>query len=122
MTHGVRDTSLDTLLGLNEQTFYVGEEYWVKFIVAEVEVTSERPHGLRYSLTLHDGSGARVVGFDNAHSVSGQKGPGGKAKQRFDHKHRFKTIRPYDYKDAVSLLTDFWIEVDAVLRDKGITP
>ena len=33
-----------------------------------------------------------------------------------DHRHRLKTIRPYDYQDAATLLADFWAEVDAVLE------
>jgi hypothetical protein len=28
--------------------------------------------------------------------------------------------RPYDYRDAASLLADFWSEVDAVLGEKGL--
>jgi len=29
-------------------------------------------------------------------------------------------IGPYKYKDAATLLADFWSAVDAVLREKGI--
>lgn len=114
------DSSLDTLLDLNGQTLFVDETHWVKFVVRRVEVTPERPHGLNYSLTLHDASGERLVGFDNAHAVSDVKGPGGKSKKRYDHKHRLRTIRPYEYSDAATLLGDFWAEVDAVLREKGV--
>jgi hypothetical protein len=122
MTRPPRDTSLDTLLELNGQTLYIHEHYWVKFVVIAVEVTAERPHGLSYSLTLHEISGERIMGFDNAHPAGDVKGPGGKVKQRFDHKHRFKTVRPYEYISAASLLADFWTEVDAVLREKGVIP
>jgi len=31
------------------------------------------PHGIRYSLTLHDKYGARVLGYDNAHAVKPPK-------------------------------------------------
>lgn len=68
---------------------------------------------MRYSLTLHNAKNERLVGFDNAHSVAG------KAKT-FDHKHRLKTIRPNEYKDAASLLEDFWKEVYAVLKELGV--
>lgn len=114
------DISLDTLLDLHGQTLFIDDEHWVKFIVVRVEATPDRPHGLSYSLTLHDGSGERLVGFDNAHPVSDVRGPGGKGKRRFDHKHRLRTVRPYDYSDAATLLQDFWAEVDAVLREKGV--
>ena len=107
------------MLDLHGQTFFVDENHWVKFEVRRIEATPEKPHGLSYSLTLHDASGERLVGFDNAHAVSDVKGPGGKAKRKFDHKHRLRTIRPYDYSDAGTLLEDFWAEVDAVLREKG---
>ena len=90
--------------------------------VSRVSPTVERPHGLRYSLTLHDDRGERLVGFDNAHPVAPTAGPGGKSRSLRDHKHRLRTIRPYEYKDAITLLTDFWAEVDAVLKDRGVIP
>jgi len=34
-----------------------------------VQVSKERPHGLHYSLTLHNEDSERVLGFDNAHAV-----------------------------------------------------
>ncbi|RCW78697.1 hypothetical protein C7476_1229 [Phyllobacterium bourgognense] len=69
-----RDTSLDTLLDLDGQTMFVGQTYWVKFAVKAVTVTPQRPHGLRYSLTLHGPGGERLVGFDNAHAMSAGSG------------------------------------------------
>ena len=114
------DGSLDTLLDLHGQTFFVDDSHWVKFVARRVEATPERPQGLNYSLTLHDASGERLVGFDNAHAVSDVQGPGGKQKRRHDHKHRLRTIRPYEYSDAAALIQDFWAEVDAVLREKGV--
>ena len=79
----------------------------------------DRPHGLSYSLTLHGPDGSRLVGFDTAHAVRESQGPGGKGRGR-DHKHRMETVRPYRFKDAVTLLEDFWAEVDGVLREKGV--
>jgi len=34
----------------------------------------------------------------------------------------FRTIKAYEYRDAASLLADFWNMVDAVLREKGVIP
>ena len=69
-----RDRGLDTLLDLHGQILFVDEVgHWVKFVARRTEVTAEKPHGLSYSLTLHGPDGARLVGFDNAHSI----GPGG---------------------------------------------
>jgi anti-sigma factor RsiW len=118
----IRDHSLDTLLDLDGQVFVVDPngEHWVKFVVKRVDTTPEQPHGLRYSLALHAGSGERLVGFDNAHPVQPTAGPAGKSRKRRDHKHRLRTIRPYDYKDAATLLANFWDEVDAVLKERGV--
>ena len=112
-----RDLSLDALLDLDGQILVVDPEtrHWVRFVVRQVPVSVERPNGLNYSLTLHGPTGKRLAGFDNAHSVRGKQSRGA-----FDHKHRLKTIRPYEYKDAATLLADFWRLVDAVLREKGI--
>ena len=124
MGRQIRDRSLDTLLDLDGQVLVVDPDgkHWVKFVVKRVDQTPERPHGLSYSLTLHTESGERLVGFDNAHPVQPTAGPAGKSLKRHDHKHRLRTIRPYDYQDAVTLLADFWAEVDAVLRQRGVIP
>jgi hypothetical protein len=39
-------------------------EYSVKFEVREAEVSVFKPHGLKYSLTLHGPGNRRLVGFD----------------------------------------------------------
>jgi hypothetical protein len=39
-----------------------------------------------------------------------------------DHHHRLRTIKAYDYRDAATLLGDFWTTVDAVLRERGVIP
>lgn len=118
-----RDPNLDALLDLDGELFVIDPTggHWVKFIVKRVPATEERPHGLSYSLTLHAASGERLVGFDNAHAVAAHKGPSTRSKKSaHDHKHRLRTVRPYDYQDAGSLLVDFWAEVEAVLAEKGV--
>jgi hypothetical protein len=87
-----------------------------------VPVSPDRPHGLDYSLTLHGADGERLVGFDNAHPVRAGAGPGGRRRSVRDHRHRLRTVRPYDYADAATLLADFWAEVDAVLKERGVLP
>ncbi len=118
-----RDHSLDTLLDFHGLTMFVDEfGHWVKFFVLRTEATSKRPHGLSYSLTLHAPDGARLVGFDNAHWITVRRGLGARKRREADHLHRLRTVRPYDYKDAVTLLEDFWKEVDTVLRERGSIP
>jgi hypothetical protein len=114
-----RDPDLDILLDLDGESFATGADgdYIVRFVVKRVPPSPERPHGLSYSLTLHDGSGARLIGFDNAHAAPARRGHGGRVAQ--DHRHRLRTIRPYAYRDAVTLLADFWAEVYAVLKERG---
>jgi hypothetical protein len=117
-----RDPSLDALLGLDGEVFVVDAELglWVQFRVRRVPATKAKPHGLDYSLTLHNRDGERLAGFDNAHRVSSGGGPGSKKRGAFDHKHRRNTARPYEYTDAATLLQDFWAEVYAVLDEKGV--
>ena len=119
---GPIDHSLDALLGLNGEVYVIDPkgEHWVKFEVRRVEATPDRPHGLKYSLTLHDAKGKRLVGFDNAHPVTTGSGPGAKQTKTFDHKHRMRTIKPYEYANAASLIDDFWREVEAVLAERGV--
>jgi hypothetical protein len=116
---GSRDTSLDTLLDLDGQVLVVDPEggYWVRFVVTRVPSSSEKPFGLDYSLTLHGPDGERLVGFDNAHPVGRQR-----RGDPQDHRHSLRRVRPYDYQDAATLLADFWTEVDAVLKERGILP
>ncbi len=118
-----RDPGLDTLLDLHGQTLFVDYSgLWVKFVVLRTEVTPDRPHGLSYSLTLHAPDGTRLVGFDNSHPIKERHGPGTRRRQHSDHRHRLRLIRPYEYKDAATLLEDFWKEVDAVLKERGSKP
>ena len=118
-----RDPGLDTLLDLHGQTLFVDETgHWVKFIALRTEATPERPYGLSYSLTLHAPDGTRLVGFGNAHPVRERHGPGTRRRGEGDHRHRLRTIRPYEYKDAATLVEDFWKEVDAVLKERGSMP
>ena len=111
------DPSLDVLLDLDGQVLVVDPRggHWVRFVVTRVPASAEKPHGIDYSLTLHGPDGERLVGFDNAHGVGRQKRGGPR-----DHRHRLRTVRPYEYQDAATLLGDFWTTVDAVLRERGV--
>jgi Family of unknown function (DUF6516) len=115
------DHSLDTLLLLDGETFVLEGAFWVKFVVKRVPTSSEKPHGLDYSLTLHDGDNQRLVGFDNAHSITEGTGPGARTRIEYDHKHKGERVRFYIYADAATLLGDFWTEVDQILKERGAT-
>jgi Family of unknown function (DUF6516) len=118
-----RDPGLASLLDLDGQVLVVDPAggHWVKFQVRRVPVSPAKPHGLDYALTLHGPNGERLVGYDNAHPVRASAGPGGRPRDAQDHRHRLRTLRPYDYTDAHTLLEDFWMEVEAVLSERGVT-
>jgi hypothetical protein len=115
----IHDPSLDVLLDLHGQVLVVDPDgrHWVRFVVTQIPVTAEKPHGLDYSLTLHGPDGGRLVGFDNAHRVARQA-----RGEPQDHRHRLRTVKSYEYRDAATLLSDFWKAVDAVLRERGVIP
>ena len=100
-----RDSTLDVLLDLDGQVLVVDPEggHWVRFVVTRAPVSPEKPHGIDYSLTLHGPDGQRLVGFDNAHSLARRRDG-----EPQDHRHRLRSIRPYVYRDAATLLADFW--------------
>jgi len=116
-----RDGSLDNLLFLHGERFVVDADgkFWVKFEVKQCQVTAERPHGLKYSLTLHDEGGERLLGFDNAHPIREGAGPGARTRIEHDHKHSGEQIRFYVYEDAATLLANFWTEVEMILQKRS---
>jgi len=99
-----RDSTLDVLLDLDGQVLVVDPHggRWVRFVVTLVPVSPEKPHGIDYSLTLHGPDGKRVIGFDNAHPV-GRRRRG----EPHDHRHRLRTIRTYEYRDAATCSATF---------------
>jgi hypothetical protein len=115
------DAGIDALLLLDGESFVADAKgiCWVKFEVKQVVASPERPHGLRYSLTLHDKDGTRLLGFDNAHPIHETSGPGARTFIEYDHKHSGKRIRFYPYTDAATLMADFWTEVEAILQKRS---
>lgn len=115
-----KDTGLDTLLEMDGYILDQGDGFWVKIEARRIPVpTPERPHGISYSLTLHDPSGQRILGFDNAHGVrpSGRKRYAGR-RVEYDHKHQNPGDRRvlYEFTDPYQLMKDFFEAVDKVLK------
>ena len=68
----------ERLLDLDGFLAEVGGGYWVKIDARQLPADAERPHGVAYTLTLHEFGGRRVFGIDNAHVVRMTRGrPGG---------------------------------------------
>lgn len=109
------DHTLESLLELHGEIIVISKEYWTKFEAKRVDESINRPQGIKYSLTLHNSQGKRVIGFDNSHEhdIRGKKKGGA-----WDHKHHIRhgnTVKEYIYETAGKLLADFWQEVDEFL-------
>ena len=114
------DIGLDTLLDLDGSILEQEGGDWINFEVRRVPLSRHAPPGIRYSLTLHDRYGARVLGYDNARAVkppkkfkfAGQRLP-------YDHRHRTASDKgaPYAFESAHRLLEDFFAEVDRVIKE-----
>ncbi len=102
---------LENLLNLHNEVFPMDNGYWVKLEAYCTEVTKAIPHGIRYSLTLHDKHNRRVVGYDNAHSFKSSKKYGAR-KSSYDHIHKQTDISAYEFESALQLLEDFWESVE----------
>ena len=110
------DTSLDTLLDLDGEIFPMDNGYWIKFEASIVPPTEQIPHGIRYSLTLHDRNNTRVLGFDNAHTFKPKKNRYIARKITWDHKHKMEKVCPYEFESSSRLIEDFWKDVEAMLK------
>jgi Family of unknown function (DUF6516) len=108
------DHELEALLSLDGFEFQFARGHTVEIAAQLTETTGGRPHGIKYSLTLHDSTGRRIYGLDNAHRVR-------RSRVAFDHRHIYgaRRIIPYTYRGPVELLEDFYREVERILRERG---
>lgn len=122
MSDSLSEHTLEFLLGFDGRVHWLEEDYCLKFRIRRVTPTLKRPHGLRYSLTLHDPAGTRLLGFDNAHVAQAESSRFKRRPGVADHWHRTDTDpgRPYEFVDAETLLQDFFREVNRILADRGI--
>src|SRR5665648_296951 len=97
---------IEILLDLDGIVIEQAGGYWTKFEVWRIpQATEEIPHGIRYSMTLHDRYGERIIGFDNAHAVKANNRGNHQARKTYDHRHRHSTDEgiPYKFVDAHQL-------------------
>lgn len=92
----------------------------MKFVAQRVPPDEHRPYGVSYALTMHDSAGQRVFGIDNAHVARLTRGPASRSSTARDHLHRGESVRPYAYRDADTLMDDFWREVETILKREGV--
>lgn len=103
------------LMAYDRRRYWLENGWSVQFRVRQVTVSEGRPDGLKYAFTLHDETGERLLGFDNAHGVGRE--------QRFDHRHRFRRtaeLVAYTFTGADALIGDFFDAVEAACRTEGV--
>ena len=110
------DVGLEVLIQLNGEIFPMENGYWTKIEAKKVQANEHIPHGIKYSLTLHDSQNNRVLGYDNAHGVKIKKRYQAQ-KTVWDHKHENSIVKPYDFENAAQLLEDFWLNVEKILQE-----
>jgi uncharacterized protein DUF6516 len=85
------------------------------FRIAITRSSETRPHGIKYSFTLHDVDGTRLLGYDDAHGV-------GRA-LAYDHRHRFKRTKElmaYEFRGADELICDFFAAIERACATEGV--
>lgn len=110
---------MDNLLALNGTEAHRDDGYWWKIEAWEVHPTKERPHGLRYNLTLHNKYNKRIFGIDNAHAVKLSNKKRFTAKRyEYDHMHKTAVDKgtTYNFTDCATLLNDFFEGVDRTIE------
>ena len=109
------EEDLQRLLDYDGRRYWLSNGWCIRCRVRRCDVTEGRPGGVKYALTLHDETMARLLGFDNTHAVDGRV--------PFDHRHRFRrqaeTV-PYGFVDADRLLADFFSAVREVCQREGV--
>ena len=102
------DHGIANLLDLHDQIIDQDGGYWVKIEAWEVQVSEAVPHGVRYSLTLHNPRGLRILGYDNAHG--------------FHHRHymgKIEAVAFVSFELTSKLFTSEWIKIASSLNAKG---
>ena len=111
------DFGLDVLLQLNNEIFPMENGYWTKIEAKIVAINEHIPHGIKYSLTLHNPSNIRILGYDNAHGIKSKKKKYGAKRIVWDHRHERKIVESYEFENAAQLLEDFWADVEKILLE-----
>jgi hypothetical protein len=111
------DFGLETLLELDGEVFPMDNGYWTKFEARRVEPSEAMPHGIKYSLTLHDKQNVRIIGYDNAHAIPKSKKYSAR-RVVWDHKHEREIVKAYEFESAGQLMDDFWRDVNRIIGNE----
>ncbi len=111
---------LEILLEMNGEIFPMDNGYWTKIEARESVANEHIPHGIKYSLTLHNQSNIRVLGYDNAHGIKPKRKKYGAKRVVWDHKHERKIVEPYEFESPAQLLEHLSVNVERMLlEEKG---
>jgi len=111
------DHGLDTLLSMDGVKRIYPNKYWWMIKAYQIERSKERPHGIRYTFTLHDNHNRRIFGMDNKHVPPNRcKGYHGRIVE-FDHTHEDAEDEgtAYAFINAETLMTDFLYRVKEIM-------
>ncbi len=113
------DEDLEILLDLDGCRYDYRNGFWIKIEAHRVNPSGHIPHGIRYSLTLHDRNNTRIAGYDNAHGVKPPKRKryGARKIVAWDHRHEYSREYPYEFDTAAGLLSDFWNDVERIMGE-----
>lgn len=109
-----------------EHGYYATFRFWRASLPAKSAI-----HPYRYELVLHEPSGVRIMGFDNAHPIHWKSGKFTQRSHNADHWHRDRSDkgRPYAFVSISQLLEDFLQQVEKTLANinvplgiTGVTP
>lgn len=103
------------LLAYDRRRYWLENGWSIRLRVGEVAPSTGRRHGIKYSFTLHDVDGVRLLGFDNAHGIP--------RAQAYDHRHRFRKTAElvrYDFTGADELICDFFDAVERACGQEGV--
>ncbi len=109
------DEPMQRLLEYDRRRYWLVNGWSIRFRAAITQSSEVRPHGIKYSFTLHDVDGTRLLGYDNAHGV-------GRA-LAYDHRHRFRRTResvPYEFRSADELICDFFAAVERACETEDV--
>ena len=109
------DEAMRRLLDFDRRRYWLSNGWSIRFRVAAIEASTVRPHGIKYSFTLHDHDGSGLLGFDNAHGVP--------RTETYDRRHRFRRTQQlvaYEFQDADRLIGDFFAAVEQACRQDGV--
>lgn len=110
---------IDVLLSMHGEQVHRDDGYWWKIEAWLVPPSQERPHGIRYNLTLHNNYNKRVFGHDNAHGIRSSKGKKFSGKRyEYDHFHKSALDKgtPYEFLDCYTLLQNFFEGIDDTIK------